>query len=162
MQIEIDNELVERVKKVYRGTDIPKDAPFRVERIIEKIVAEAEQKRVEKHNCTENMDYGKADWRFIRFESDTVQFYGKCSVCGKKLRKVFQYVKTWDREIVERESESSFIRADKWRKMDANGIISSIDIGLSVLKEKEGFSKEYLGQLLVLIEEIAKMLARDV
>lgn len=46
MKIEIDDELVERIKKVYPGTDIPKDAPFRGERIIERIVAEAEQKLV--------------------------------------------------------------------------------------------------------------------
>lgn len=54
------------------------------------------------------------------------------------------------------------IHADQWRELTASNIISSMDIGLTVLKEKEGFSKEYHGQLLVLIEEIVKMLARDV
>ena len=54
-------------------------------------------------------------------------------------------------EIVE--AERDFIHADRWRQLNADDIISSIDIGLSVLKEKEGFGKEHHGQLLVLIED---------
>jgi|GEM_PF-4034540 len=60
------------------------------------------------------------------------------------------------------ENETPFIHADTWRQVNADSIISSIDIGLSVLKEKEGFSKEHHGQLLVLIEEIARMLVREI
>ena len=63
--------------------------------------------------------------------------------------------------IVESGVKADFIHADTWRQLNANTIISSVDIGLSVLKEKEGFSEEHRGQLLVLIEEIAKMLARE-
>ena len=55
-------------------------------------------------------------------------------------------------EVVE--TEAPFIHADQWRQLNANDIISSMDIGLSVLKEKEGFDKEHHGELLVLIEEI--------
>ena len=119
--IGIDNELVERINKVYPGTDIPKDAPFRVERIIERIVAEAEQKQ------------GLAPKEEVEL-----------------------------RKIEVEANDEGFIHADQWRELTANSIISSVDIGLSVLKEKEGFGKEYHGQLLVLIEEIAKMLAREV
>lgn len=129
---------------------------------------------VEEHNCTENIDYGEPDWRFIRFVSsfsntkdDTVHFYGNCSVCGKKLKKVFKYVETRDRdtdEIIdlgkETEKVALPIPATLWRQLNANDIISSIDVGLSVLDGKE-FSKEY-HRLLVLVEEIAKMLAREV
>jgi len=60
------------------------------------------------------------------------------------------------------ESETPFIHADAWRQLNADSIISSIDIGLSVLKEKEGFDKEHHGQLLVVIEEIAKMMVREI
>jgi len=71
-----------------------------------------------------------------------------------------------DKELFTKKEERKiggfFIHADQWRELTASNIISSMDIGLTVLKEKEGFSKEYHGQLLVLIEEIAKMLARDV
>jgi len=63
-------------------------------------------------------------------------------------------------EIVE--NETPFIHADTWRQLNADSIISSIDIGLSVLKEKEGFNKERHGQLCILIGEIAKMMLRDV
>ena len=60
------------------------------------------------------------------------------------------------------ENEAPFIHADQWREMTTNDIISSMDIGLSVLKEKEGFGKEHHGELLVLIEEIAKMMVRTI
>ena len=64
-------------------------------------------------------------------------------------------------EVIESDKEGAFIHADQWREMTTNDIISSMDIGLSVLKEKEGFGKEHHGQLLVLIEEIAEMLVRE-
>ena len=63
-------------------------------------------------------------------------------------------------EVVE--TEAPFIHADQWRQLNTDSIISSIDIGLSVLKEKEGFGEEHRGQLLVLIEEIAKMMVREI
>ena len=43
-------------------------------------------------------------------------------------------------EIVVSDKEGAFIHADQWKQMTANDIISSIDIGLSVLKEKEGYN----------------------
>ena len=104
------------------------------------------------HNCTEHIAYS-GEYKFV---GDAVLFYGKCSVCGKEL------VHTFYGEKNARETDEGFIHADQWRELTANGIISSVDIGLSVLKEKEGFGKEYHGQLLVLIEEIAKMLAMEV
>jgi len=64
-------------------------------------------------------------------------------------------------EVIDSE-EAAFFHADQWRELTASDIISSIDIGLSVLKEKEGFRKEYHGQLLVLIGEIEEMMLRDV
>ena len=63
-------------------------------------------------------------------------------------------------EVVE--TEALFIHADTWRPLTANDIISSMDIGLSVLKEKEGFNKEHHGQLWLLVEEIAKMMVREI
>ena len=44
-------------------------------------------------------------------------------------------------EVVE--TEAPFIHADTWRELNADSIISSMGIGLSVLKEKEGFDKEH-------------------
>jgi len=65
-------------------------------------------------------------------------------------------------EVIESDEEAAFVHADQWRELTANDIISSIGIGLWVLREKENFSKEYHRQLLVLIEEIAKMMLRDI
>ena len=241
--MEIDEELVDGIEKVLERRGEMKDLSMKqrldkvaveIKQILEETLSGEPKEKVEEHNCKENIDYGKPDWRFSRFEGDTVIFYGNCSVCGKKLRQIYEYVETRDNitnEIIDPEKEvedvffvlcncgiaypdktqecpacglenkpqnreyigrlgreaeketekekayiqdmldrarkavdksESFIHADKWREMTANDIISSVDIGLSVLKEKEGFSKEYHGQLLVLIEEIAKMLAREV
>ena len=107
---------------------------------------------VEEHNCAHHIAYSDK----YEFIGDAVLFYGKCSVCGKEL------VHTFYGEKNARERNEGFIHSDTWKQLNANDIISSIDIGLSVLNEKEGFDKEHHGQLLVLIEEIAKMMVRTI
>jgi len=174
MQIEIPDELADRIKGVLefgveKGyySEVPADAG--IEKILESLVAEDEKKlglipkkRVEDHNCAENMRYSSG----FEITPTGVIARGECEKCGRGLVMTCVYQDTRDShtdEVIDtaKNDEEGFIHADDWGKMTENDIISSIDVGLSVLDEK-GFSKENNGQLLVLIEEIAKMLVREV
>ncbi|GAI03709.1 unnamed protein product [marine sediment metagenome] len=149
MEVEIPDELIERAKKVVEHGvrkgyyhDVPADAG--IERIFERIVAEDEKRVGWRGFCVpayclrflDVQEHDEVEWR--NKEEGVVEL----------------------RKAVEKEDSNMGIHPDDWRKMDEKDIISSIDVGLTVLHEKDAV-KGCSGQLIALIEEIAKMLARE-
>ena len=65
---------------------------------------------VEKHNCTEHIEYGEHE-----FVDGVVFFYGRCKKCGKELVETYRYEDTRDREtdavMSEKKSGDNFIFA---------------------------------------------------
>jgi len=90
-------------------------------------------------------------------KGDYVEWRNNAFIRGKKVVELRKCVENEDSDS----GDEKFIHADDWREMSENDIISSIDVGLTVLHEKATV-KEHTGQLILLIEEIAKMLAREV
>lgn len=147
MEVEIPDELIERAKKVLEDgfrkgyyPDVPADAG--IVKILERIVAE-DEKRV--------------GWRGFCVPAHCLRFLGVQEQDRVEWRNKEEGVVEFRKAV---EKEDSGIHLDDWRKMDEKDIISSIDVGLTVLHEKNA-EKECSGQLIALIEEIAKMLARE-
>lgn len=50
------------------------------------------KKKIEEHECRENMELDGG--RDAERDNTCLYEYGECTVCGKKMREVFEYVET--------------------------------------------------------------------